>query len=554
MKNTTRAISAILCLVIVLSCFSASIFAASADDFTDVSKGDWFYEDVNYVVEKGLFNGTSATEFSPYDKMDRAMMVTALYRLAGNPEATEEAGFTDVKSKDYFAKAVDWGKESGVVNGASETTFDPHGLITREQVVVMAYRYYTEYLGTAAVDAADISVFADSASVSKYAKEAMAWAVGNEIITGSKKDGEKVLNPGATATRCEVVAILARLVKMTEVRSDLRIVCLAPSMVENVYALGYGDYIVGWSAYTDYPVAAQQTAGYEPYQFYYDTDTQDFDVDFELGKKPNADGVYKEVATVSKYYDYNEAILEGLNPTLILCEGSEQLGWVETLNAKGYPTYGWACESVDEIYDMMVEIGELLGCKERAEALVASYYDRIDEIKSVTKDLTKIRTYFEIAHQSDYGEWGKYGPYTEGGNTPFDEMIQIAGGENIFHDGEGYMNLYDLYGEDCFAETVKRDPQVILSPYWPGAYDFEVTSLYEIMTRPGFCDTQAVQTGRVAYYDSSLMKRFGPRTITAIEKLAYLLHPYYFENPVNSVSPWELGKIDVAEPFPAPLN
>ena len=104
------------------------------------------------------------------------------------------------------------------------------------------------------------------------------------------------------------------------------------------------------------------------------------------------------------------------------------------------------------------------------------------------------------------------------------------------------------------AEISKRNRQVIFRHYWPGAYDFEVTSVYETMTRTYFNETEAGQNGRVAYYDSSLLKRFGPRTITAIEKLAYLLHPYYFENPENSVSPWELGKIDVAENFPAPLD
>ena len=340
----------------------------------------------------------------------------------------------------------------------------------------------------------------------------------------------------------------------TTEESEMRIVCMAPSMVECVYALGMGDKIVGWSAYTDYPVAATTSGGYQPYQFYYDTDTQDFDVEYELGKKPGADGEYKEVAVVSKFYDYNAAILEGLNPTIVLCEGTDQATWVEDLNAKGYPTYCWVPESIDEIYNMMIEMGELLGVKEVAEELVAGYYARIEEIKAITANLTPIRTYFEIAHQSDYGEYGKYGPYTEGGNTPFDQMIQIAGGVNIFNDGEGYMNLYEGYGEEAFAEISKRNPQVILSPYWPGAYDFEVTSLYEIMTRPTFDQCEAVQTGRVAYYDSSLMKRFGPRTIKAIEKLAYLLHPYYFQNPENSVSPWELGKIDVAENFPAPLN
>ena len=345
-------------------------------------------------------------------------------------------------------------------------------------------------------------------------------------------------------------------------RDDIRIVCLAPSMVEVVYALGYGESIVGWSAYTDYPVAATQTGGYQPYQYYYNTNTEDFDVDFELGKKSlTIDGkeVTKEVATVSKFYDYNPAILEGLNPTLVLCEGTEQESWVTDKTSRfylcdKYNAYCFTPESIDEIYDMMLEVGKLLGCEDYAKELVAGYYKRIDEIKAITKDLTPIRTYFEIAHQSDYGEWGKFGPYTEGGNTPFEEMISIAGGKNIFTDGKGYINLYEVYGEEAFAEIVKRDPQVIMSPYWPGAFDYEVTTIYEIMTRPGFDQTEAVKTGRVCYYDSSLMKRFGPRTITAIEKLAYLLHPYYFKNPENSVSPWELGKIDVAENFPAPLN
>ena len=94
--------------------------------------------------------------------------------------------------------------------------------------------------------------------------------------------------------------------------TEMRIVCMAPSMVECVYALGLGDKIVGWSAYTDYPVAATTTGGYQPYQFYYDTDTQDFDVEYELGKKAGEDGEYKEVAVVSKFYDYNQAILDGI--------------------------------------------------------------------------------------------------------------------------------------------------------------------------------------------------------------------------------------------------
>lgn len=561
MKKLTKAISILLCLAVIVTMLATTVMAASVGDFKDVAEKDWFYNDVNYVVENGLFNGTSATTFSPKQGMDRAMIAAVLYRLAGSPETKPIEDFKDVPAKAYYATAVAWAKGAGVVNGTAKDAFSPADSVTREQIVSMLYRFYTVYKGVGATDAKELTAFTDAAAVSAYAADAMKWAVGNGLINGKSTD---TLDPKGTAQRCEVAAMIARFAAFMEKarRDDIRIVCLAPSMVEVVYALGYGESIVGWSAYTDYPVAATQTGGYQPYQYYYNTNTEDFDVDFELGKKSlTIDGkeVTKEVATVSKFYDYNPAILEGLNPTLVLCEGTEQESWVTDKTSRfylcdKYNAYCFTPESIDEIYDMMLEVGKLLGCEDYAKELVAGYYKRIDEIKTITKDLTPIRTYFEIAHQSDYGEWGKFGPYTEGGNTPFEEMISIAGGKNIFTDGKGYINLYEVYGEEAFAEIVKRDPQVIMSPYWPGAFDYEVTTIYEIMTRPGFDQTEAVKTGRVCYYDSSLMKRFGPRTITAIEKLAYLLHPYYFKNPENSVSPWELGKIDVAENFPAPLN
>jgi len=324
----------------------------------------------------------------------------------------------------------------------------------------------------------------------------------------------------------------------TEEPPEQRIVCLAPSMVEVIYALGFGDQIVGWSAYTDYPVEATERKGWVSYHYYDNIDTQDFNIDEELAK---------DVAVVSKYYDYNATIVEKLEPTLILGEGSEQAAMTDELKAKGYNTLQFQCTSINDIYDMMLTVGEALGVKDKAQELVDGYKARIAEISAITSTLTPVNVYFEIAHKVDYGEYGVYGPYTEGSNTPFNEMIQIAGGKNIFSDLEGYCEV-------TFEEVAARNPGVILSPYWPSAGSTEVTTLYEIMTRPGFDATDAVMNGRVYYYDSSLMKRFGPRTITAIEKLAYLLHPYYFMNPENSVSPWELGKIDVYE-FPTkPLN
>ncbi len=323
-----------------------------------------------------------------------------------------------------------------------------------------------------------------------------------------------------------------------EEEEEQRIVCLAPSMVEIVYALGYGDSIVGWSAYTDYPVAATEREGWVSYHYYENIETTDFNLEEELDK---------DVAVVSKYYDYNEELIEILEPTLVLGEGSDQAAMVDELQSKGYNAIHFQCTSIEDIYEMMLEVGAAVGAEEKAEELVESYKIRIAEISAITSELEPVDVYFEIGHQFDFGEYGIFGPYTEGSKTPLDEMIKIAGGNNIFDDLEGYVEV-------AFEDIAERNPGVIMTPYWPSAGEHEVTTLYEIFTRPGFETTDAVKNGRVYYYDSSMMKRFGPRTVTAIEKLAYLLHPYYFDNPENSVSPWELGKIDVYEFPERPLD
>lgn len=111
-----------------------------------------------------------------------------------------------------------------------------------------------------------------------------------------------------------------------EPRAEQRIVCLAPSMVEVVYALGLGEEIVGWSAYTDYPPEVEQREGWVPYVEYYYTEVADFDVEAELAK---------DVAVVSKFYDCNYEIIEALEPTIIFGEGTAQQTMVDDLIAKG---------------------------------------------------------------------------------------------------------------------------------------------------------------------------------------------------------------------------
>lgn len=312
-----------------------------------------------------------------------------------------------------------------------------------------------------------------------------------------------------------------------------RIICLAPSMVEVVYALGFGDEIVGWSQFTDYPVEVTQRNGWIPYEHYAFVSVED-----ELAK---------DVAVVSGFTDYNAELVEKLDPTLILAESGMQYAMYEELLAKGYNVLFFDPTTVDEVYDMMLAIGEAMGAAEVAKALVDGYREEIEEIRKITASLPKVKLYYEIAHRMTYGD-DSFGPYTAGSGTPLDQMVEIAGGENVF------AHLSGGYADVTFEDIVKANPDVILSPIWPNAGDEEVTTIYEIMSREAFSEISAVKTSRVLYYDSSLFKRYGPRTITAIKKLAYLLHPYYFTNPENSVSPWELGRIDVMYPSPEPLH
>ena len=173
--------------------------------FTDVPAGAWYAEAVAYVTEQGLMNGTAENTFSPMLSMSRSMLVTVLYRLAGEPDAGECA-FTDVADGTWYTDAVAWAAANGIVTGVSDTSFAPEAQITRESLAVMLYRY-AELKEQAQGEKGDLTAFADGASVSDWAAEAMAWAVGEGILTG--KSGS-ILDPQGTAARAEVAAILMR--------------------------------------------------------------------------------------------------------------------------------------------------------------------------------------------------------------------------------------------------------------------------------------------------------------------------------------------------------
>lgn len=178
-----------------------AVFSAIADEpvqpsqptqampFTDVKAGDWFYDAVQYVYDKGIMKGDGGeTDFNPNGKMNRAMVWTVLARLSGAD--------VDGSGGAWYAKAQAWAMAEGVSDGS-----DPLGSITREQLVTMLWRY----LGSPAAEA-DLGVFTDSADVSAWALDAVRWAVSAGLLQG---EGGR-LNPGSDATRAQVAAILMR--------------------------------------------------------------------------------------------------------------------------------------------------------------------------------------------------------------------------------------------------------------------------------------------------------------------------------------------------------
>lgn len=176
--------------------------------FTDVRESDWFYEDVAFAYENGLFAGTSDTTFSPNASMTRAMLVTVLYRLEDQPAVNGRSGFSDVQYNGYYEDAVTWAADNGIVNGTSASTFSPNANVTREQMAAILYRYaqYKKY-NTAA--SASLNGFTDLASVSGYAAASLEWAVAEKLINGSAGK----LMPTGNATRAQVAAILHRFVE-----------------------------------------------------------------------------------------------------------------------------------------------------------------------------------------------------------------------------------------------------------------------------------------------------------------------------------------------------
>ena len=176
--------------------------------FKDIKANKWYTESVNFAYNTGLMNGMTETTFEPNSPMSRAMLVTVLWRAEGSPAPAGATPFTDLKSK-WYKNAVAWAYENGIVNGMTATTFGPDVSISREQIATIIYRY-AEFRGDEVSARASITSFPDASKVSKWAKDAFSWAVAEGIISGTKSGNTTILDPKGNATRAQVATILMR--------------------------------------------------------------------------------------------------------------------------------------------------------------------------------------------------------------------------------------------------------------------------------------------------------------------------------------------------------
>ena len=186
--------------------------------FTDVpGPSRWEHKGIDYCVARGLMAGVGTTTFSPNTTSTRAQIVQILYKLSGDTTDYSKyyTPFTDVKRGDWFYNAVAWAYDHDIVKGTGEHTFSPDAPIQREQMALILYGYAAKYAPSCLGGAVPIGSFPDAGSVSNWAYAAMSWAVGNGLISGSESNGVSYLMPKSSATRAQVSAIMMRFCQLT---------------------------------------------------------------------------------------------------------------------------------------------------------------------------------------------------------------------------------------------------------------------------------------------------------------------------------------------------
>ena len=207
-----RILSILLALIMVVGLMPAAVLAAETEGealpFTDVPEDAWYIDAVRFVYEQGLMIGTGETTFSPEDTITRAMIVTILHRLEGEPAAAGMA-FSDVAEGKWYTAGVAWASANGIVNGFPDGTFLPNDPITREQLVTILYRYAQfKELDVSVGEDTNILSYYDAFDVGDWAMPAMQWACGADILPGTEGG---YLSPAVPATRAETAVVFTRL-------------------------------------------------------------------------------------------------------------------------------------------------------------------------------------------------------------------------------------------------------------------------------------------------------------------------------------------------------
>ena len=180
--------------------------------FKDEPKpGNWAHAGVDFAISNGLFNGTSATTFGPEIAMNRAMLVTVLWRYEGQPSVGTNQ-FKDVPAGQWYTQAISWASANGIVTGVGGGKFNPTGLVTREQMATILYRY-CGYKGIDNSNQAELQTFPDAGKVGDYAQKGVSWAVAEGLISGKVLNGVTCIDPCGNATRAQVATIMMRFVQ-----------------------------------------------------------------------------------------------------------------------------------------------------------------------------------------------------------------------------------------------------------------------------------------------------------------------------------------------------
>ena len=211
--KTKRILSVLLAVLMITATFAAGMtVSASSSTYSDVTEDMWAYDDIMYVTENGLMNGTGGSSFSPAVSLTRSMVVTVLYRMEGSPRTNFTELFLDVADRQFYSEAVIWAKQNGIVTATSftewgEEYFSPDRDITRQELATMFVRF-AKYKNIDTANTASLDKFTDKASVADWASDAMKWATNVGLINGTGNG--TTLSPTGKATREQFAAIIHR--------------------------------------------------------------------------------------------------------------------------------------------------------------------------------------------------------------------------------------------------------------------------------------------------------------------------------------------------------